>query len=194
MAMHLVLGDGEMSKKELTETLKDLWEKAGDEAFWFVLQGKSAPSETDTNLVSWLVKNQVYFEVLTDDADAMDEIYGDAQEIHVAKRLGQKVVSLLNTKPEDGEDADVLGLFVSDDPAAEEDKWLNNIIQAAVDAGFKAYGLNDGLVEVDLRWSRGTDRQPKRKRRSVPTPSKRAAKKAAAPPTAPSPDRQVVHP
>ena len=101
--MHVVLGDGEMSKRELVETLKDLWAKAGDDQFWFVVQGKSAPSETDTNLMKWLASNEIWFEVVTDDADSMDEIYADAQEVYTVKRLGQKVVNLLNTKPEENE-------------------------------------------------------------------------------------------
>ena len=54
MAMHVVLGDGEMSRKELTETLKDLWNRAGDEPFWFLVQGKPEPTETDANLLTWL--------------------------------------------------------------------------------------------------------------------------------------------
>jgi len=184
--MHLVLGDGEMSKKELTETLKDLWDKAGEEAFWFIVQGKSEPTETDTNLVKWLVTNEVWFEVLTDDADAMDELYSDAQETHVVKRLGQKAVSLLNTKPEEDESADVLALFVSDDSAAEEDRWLNSVLQLVVDAGFKVYGLNDGLVEVDLDGEADTTTEEEEEE-TVPTPTKRgsvkkaAAAKAAAP-------------
>lgn len=183
MAMHVVLGDGEMSRKELTETLKDLWTRAekAKEQFWFVVQGKSAPTETDTNLLKWLTTNEIWFEVVTDDADAMDEIYSDAQEVYTVKRLGQKVVNLLNTKPEDGESADVLGLFVSDDPNAEEDRWLNNIVQAAMEAGFKAYGLNDGLVEIDLGGEGAETQQEEEEEEEVPpTPTKRASKKAAA--------------
>jgi len=181
VAMHVVLGDGEMSRKELTETLKDLWTRAGDDQFWFVVQGKSAPTETDANLVNWLAKNEIWFEVITDDADATDEIYADAQETYVVKRLGQKVVSLLNTKPEEGESADLLGLFVSDDPAAEEDRWLNNIVQVVMEAGFPAYGLNDGLVEIDLGGDGATAAATEDEEEDeVPTPTKKPAKKVAA--------------
>ena len=180
--MHVILGDGEMSKKELTETLKDLWTKAGEDEFWFVVQGKSAPTETDTNLLTWLSKNEIWFEVVTDDDEAMDEIYGEAQETYVVKRLGQKIVSLLNTKPQEGEEADVLGLFVSEDPGAEEDRWLNNIIESAMKEGFKAYALNDGLIEIDL--SSGTPAAAEAEEEEEPkkVPAKKAvAKKAPAP-------------
>ena len=177
--MHVVLGDGEMSRKELTETLKDLWERAGDEAFWFVVQGKSEPTETDTNLVTWLTKSEIYFEVVTDDADAMDELYSEAQEVHTVKRLGQKIVNLLNTKPEEGEEADVLALFSADDPTAEADRWLNTVLQSAMEAGFKAYGLNDGLVEIDMDGGTGPE-EPEEEEDQVPKPTKRAAVKKVA--------------
>ena len=185
--MHVVLGDGEMSRKELTETLKDLWTRAGDDQFWFVVQGKSVPTETDTNLLNWLSKNEIWFEVITDDADSVDEIYADAQETHVVKRLGQKVVSLLNTKPEGDESADLLGLFVSDDPAAEEDRWLNAIVQAVMEAGFPAYGLNDGLVEIDLGGDGAAeDEETQQEEEAVPPPAKKVASKKAAAAPAPA--------
>lgn len=152
MTMHVVLGDGEMTRKELTETLADLW-KADEEAgntFWFLLQGKKDPSSTDSALVKWLEQNDIYYEVVTDDADSMDKVYSQPQEVHTAKRLGQKVVGLLNSKPEEGEEAELLALFFSDDSNAEEDQWLNRICQDVFDGGFKVRALNDGLLEVDL--------------------------------------------
>ena len=137
-------------------------------------------------MLNWMSKNEIWFEVITDDADAVDEIYADAQETYVVKRLSQKVVSLLTTKPEEGEEADVLGLFVSEDPTAEEDRWLNNVIEAAMKEGFKAYALNDGLVEIDLGGGESATQQEEEEEEEVPAaakpaPSKRAAKKAAAP-------------
>lgn len=178
MAMHVVLGDGEMTRKELTETLKDLWDKAGDEPFWFVVQGKSEPTDTDQALVSWLHKNEIYYEVVTDDEDSMSDIYDQAQETHTAKRLAQKVASLLQTKPEDDEDAVILALFVSEDPAAEEDRWLNTIIRSAMDEGFRALALNDGLTEIQVDGG-----SPEEEVEDVaPKPAKKvAAKKAPQP-------------
>lgn len=182
--MHVVLGDGEMTQKELTETLKDLWEQAGDSAFWFLIQGKSDPTATDRNIVKFLHTNEVYYEVLTDDADSMADIYNQAQNVHVAKRLATKVVSLLTNSPEDGEDADVLALYVSDDSEAEEDRWLNTTVQAANDAGFKAYVLNDGMVEIELA---GGEPEAEPEQEAPPTkPSKAPAKKAAAKKAAPA--------
>ena len=179
--MHVVLGDGEMSRKELTETLKDLWNRAGDEPFWFLVQGKPEPTETDANLLTWLNKNEIYYEVVTDDEDSLADIYGQRQQTHTAKRLAQKIVNMLSSAPEDGESADVLGLFTSDDPGAEEDRWLNSVIQSAIDAGYPALALNDGLVEIDLS---GGEEEAEAEEEPVATktgPSKRTAKKVAAP-------------
>lgn len=182
--MYIVLGDGEMTRKELTETLQELWDNTGDQPYWFLIQGKDEPTDTDKALVKWLDANEVYYEVLTDDADALADIYGNAQETHVAKRLAQKVVSLLNSKPEEGETtAHILALYVSDDPAAEEDRWLNGVIQAASDAGFKTFVLNDGMVEVDFSEpeAEGAEEDEIQEAEDVPTkPTKSAAKKSSA--------------
>lgn len=151
--MHVVLGDGQMTRKELSATLTDLWdkdEKAG-QAFWFVLQGKSDPTDTDKALVTWLEKNEIYYQIVTDDPEAVDPIYAQPQETHSAKKLGQKVTSLLESMPEEGESAEILALFVdTSDATAAEDKWLNTIIASAYDAGYPTRALNDGLVEIDL--------------------------------------------
>lgn len=178
MVMHVVLGDGEMPKKELTATLTDLWGKAAAESdqFWFLLQAKAEPTATDRALVAWFVANEIYYEVISGDADADDKIYDTAAETHSAKSLATTVVKLLNDKPEDGETADVLALFASDDPDAEEDRYLNEVAQAAVDAGYSVFALNDGMVEVDLT----TGEEEPAAEPAEPV-KKAAAKKAAAP-------------
>ena len=183
MAMHVVLGDGEMTRKELTETLKDLWDRAGDEPFWFLLLGKSEPTATDQTLVTWLQKNEIYYEVVTDDEDAMADIYSGSQQTHVAKRLSQKVVNLLNAVPEEDGSADVLALFTSDEPDAEGDRWLITALQATMAAGYPALGLNDGLVPIDM-----TSSEPEAEQEEEPvaptkkSAAKKPAKAAAAPP------------
>lgn len=152
MAMHVVLGDGEMTRRELTATLADLWkaDEAEKQSFWFLVHGKSEPTETDQTLVTWLEKNEIYYEVVTDDEASMSDLYAQPQEVHTAKKLAQKVVALMQSKPEEGETAEILALFTSSDPAAAEDAWLNGVVLAAYDAGFRTRALNDGLVEIDL--------------------------------------------
>jgi len=184
MTMHVVLGDGEMTRKELTETLQDLW-KADEEAgatFWFLLQGKKDPTATDQALVKWLESNDIYYEVLTDDADSMDGIYSQPQETHVAKQLSRKVVSLLSTKPEEGEESELLALFFSDDSSAEEDRWLNQVCQDVFDAGIKVRALNDGLLEVDLSEAAAAEEaEPEQDAKVVPIKKAVAKKGGAAP-------------
>ena len=184
MTLHIVLGDGEMTTKELTETLNDLhWNAAeNDEAFWLIVQGKSDPSATDKALMKWVSTNEVYFEVLTDDADAVDGIYSASQNTHVAKGLAAKVIKLLNDSPDDGEEADILGLFVSTDPDAAEDKWLNGVVGQAFDAGFKTFALNDGMIEVEMGDSPDEEEAEVEDEAPAKAPAKKAAaKKAAAP-------------
>ena len=174
--MHVVLGDGEMTRRELVATLADLMEAAvnAEQSFWFLVQGKATPTDTDKALVTWLSKNEVYYEVVTDDRDSMNELYAEPQETHDAKKLGQKVVGLLESKPEEGENADILALFSDvNDATAPEDRWLNAIIQQAFDAGYPTRALNDGLVEIDLSI---TEAEPE----PEPTPVKKSVAKKQA--------------
>lgn len=190
MTMHVVLGNGEMTRKELTETLADIWkaDEKAESTFWFLLQGKAEPTDTDKFLVSWLEKNDIYYEIITDDAASVDPVYSQPQEVHEAKRLGQKIVSLLGSKPEDDESAELLALFASSDPDAEEDRWLNTICQSVFDAEYPIRALNDGLVEVDLSGGDAPAEEPEQE----PEKPKSVAKKAA--PRAPGRPLSIVPP
>jgi hypothetical protein len=151
VTMHVVLGDGEMPAKALTETLGDLFSQAEAEGqtFWFLVHAKPEPTATDKAMMAWLTKQEIYYETISDGTD-VDEIYSGTQEKHTAKQLAPKIVNLLRSKPEEDEPADLLALFASDDPDAEEDRWLNAVIQKVFDGGFPIYALTDGLVEVDM--------------------------------------------
>jgi hypothetical protein len=186
--MHAVLGDGEMTRRELTETLGDLWkaDEENSQSYWFLLQGKSEPTDTDKALVLWLEKNEIYYELVTDDPEAVSEIYTQPQEVHTAKKLAQKVVALMQSKPEEGEPAEILALFSDvNDATAAEDRWLNGVIQAAYDAGFPTRALNDGLVEIDL--SEGAAQAEDEPEPVAATPVKKAAAKKAPAKAAPRP-------
>ena len=149
--MHVVLGDGVMPTKELHAHLQDLWDKDEEnkQNFWFLIQTKAEPSSTDTAIQKWMHDNQIWYEVIGDGSEVAD-IYDQAQESYKVKRLAPKVVSLMQTRPDEGETAHILALFASDDPDAQQDRWLNDVISEAADAGFKTFALNDGMVEIDL--------------------------------------------
>lgn len=176
--MHAILGDGEMTRRELTEALADLWkaDELEGQSFWFLIQGKSEPTETDKTLVTWLEKNEIYYEIITDDTDGVDPIYTEPQEVHTVQKLSTGVINLLKTKPEEGEPAEVLALFFNvNDLAASEDKWLNGVIEAAFDAGFPTRALNDGMVEIDL-----SSEAEEAEAEPEPEPPKAVAKKSVA--------------
>jgi len=192
VTMHAVLGDGEMTRRELTETLGDLWkaDEENSQSYWFLLQGKSEPTDTDKALVLWLEKNEIYYELVTDDPEAVSEIYHAPQEVHTAKKLAQKVVALMQSKPEEGEPAEILALFSDvNDATAAEDRWLNGVIQAAYDAGFPTRALNDGLVEIDLsEGAAQAEEEPEPEPvAAAPAPVKKAAAKKAPAKVAPRP-------
>jgi hypothetical protein len=175
-----------MSSRELTATLSDLMKAdvAADSGFWFLIQGKSEPTKTDETLVEWLTQNEVYFEVLTDDPDSLHDLYSGSQETHTAKKISQKTVALMQSKPEEDETAELLAMFYSvDDANAPEDRWLNGVIQAAYDAGFPTRALNDGLVEIDLSEAAAeAEAEPEPEVPAKPAGAvKKVAKKAAAP-------------
>ena len=181
MVMHVVLGNGELPKKEMAASLQDLWGQAGkDTPFWFVVQGKSEPTATDQALMKWLHDGELYYEIVTDDADAVDEVYSAPQAVHVAKQLPRQVVKLMTATRDgddetEGEDADILALFSSDDPEAEEDRWLNRVLQAAAEADFPVYAFNDGLMKLDLSPSAEEEEEE-----TPPVPAKKAAAKTPA--------------
>jgi hypothetical protein len=180
MAMHIVLGDGEMTAKELAATLQDLWNATvKDEAFWFIVQGKSEPTSTDLALLKWLHSNEVYYEVLTDDADSLDDAYEGYQNLHTAKQLARKVVNLLESSPEEGESADLLLLYSSSDSSAEEDRWLNKVAQAAADGAYQSFVLNDGLMEVEI-FTDGAEEEEEEEAPKKTGPSKKAPAKRPA--------------
>ena len=178
MTLHVVMGDGEMTRKELVATMDDLWEQEGEEGFfWFLLQGKSDPTDTDKFLTAWLQSNELFYAIVTDDKASLHQCYSSAAETHVAKNLAKKVVSLIESEPEDGELVDVLALFTSDDPDAEEDRWLNDLMGEIAEAGHTIRALNDGLTVLDF------EKEPEPEEEEEPvatkTPSKAPAKKAA---------------
>lgn len=179
MTMHVVLGDGEMPKKALTETLQDLWERAeaDQQSFWFLVRATDEPTSTDRNLMSWIAENEIYFETVSDSTE-LDDIYDGAQSRHVAKRLAPKIVNLMKSQVEEDEEADVLALFVSDEAESEEDAWLYEVIQATGDAGYKTFALNDGLMEVEM----GTSEEDEDEVEEEEEPVAKAAAKKAAPP------------
>ena len=114
MTMNVVLGNGEMPVKELTASLQDLWNGALEKQdnFWFLIQAKAEPTATDKALVAWLVKNDVWYSLVTDGTD-YDSMYAEeSQEETVAKRLTTTIVDLMTSSPEEGETAQLLALFV----------------------------------------------------------------------------------
>lgn len=150
MTMHVVLGDGLLPAKELDALLRDLSERAtdADDPFWFLIHGKPEPTATDTALVKWLIDEGVYYEMISDGSES--DLYEGYQEKYTVKRLAPKVVSLMQERPEEGEEAHLLALFASDDPDAEEDRWLNDVIQAVTDAEFMVLAMNDGMQEIRI--------------------------------------------
>ena len=174
--LHVILGDGALGTRELTKTLEGLWEKEGEGSFWFIIQAKDDPTETDLAIVKWLGDNDLYFDVIAD-GTTLSTTYAGAQNKHIAKSLAPKVLELMQNMPEENEEADILALF-SDlgDVEADEDAWLNEAIEVCSAEGFKAYALNDGMLEIEFSDDEAEE-EPE-----VPAPTKPAAKKATAKP------------
>ncbi len=181
MTLHVVMGDGEMTRKELVATMDDLWEKEGDGNFWFLLQGKSDPTETDKFLTNWLQSNDLFYAIVTDDKASLHQCYTSAAQTFVAKGLAKKVVSLIESEPEDGELVDVLALFTSDDPDAEEDRWLNDLMGEIAEAGHTIRALNDGLTVLDFESEPEEEAEAEEEEEEDVRSKKAPAKKAAAP-------------
>jgi len=191
--LHVVLGDGEMSRRELSKTLEDLLEKADGVDFWFIVQGKDEPTATDQALMSWVNEREIYFQVITADKKAMDGIYANAAETHEVKRLAPKVLALMQEYGAE-EDAAMYGLFVNNDEEVEEDRWLNDVMSSVVDE-FKVFAMNDGLVELGVEeGDEPEEAEPEEEKAPPAKPVKAAAKKAAAKPAAKDEDEEEDEP
>ena len=151
MTLHVILGAGEMPARELTATLDDLWKKdlEKDAPHWYLIQAKAEPNATDKAMMTWMHKNDIWYEVISD-GDDVDKLYTESQKTHKSKRLAPTVVKLMNDLPEGEEGTQLLALFASEDFSAEDDRWLNDVGSAVQEAGFKVLALNDGLVEIDM--------------------------------------------
>ena len=179
MTLHIVLGEGEMPAKELTAALDDLKKRdeTADVNHWWYVQGKAEPTSTDKGMLAWMNKYNVWYGMVTSDGSSVDDIYKEAVETHEAKRLVPTVLELLQLAPDEGEDADLLVLFASDDYSAPSDQWLNDVGRAVQDAGFPVLALNDGLVEMDF-----SDVEPPEEDDDTPEPTPIKSKRAAATP------------
>lgn len=184
MTMYVVLGDGELPGKELDALLADMSAKASkaDDPFWFLVQGKAEPTATDQRMVKWLIDKDIYYEMISDGSES--DLYEKYQKKHTVKRLAPKVVSLMQETPDADEEAKLLALFASDDPDAEEDRWLNDVIQAVADAEFKVLAMNDGMQEIKVVTTDDEDETEEEPVAEV-VPMKNASKKAAAKPEEP---------
>jgi hypothetical protein len=191
--MHVVLGDGEMSRRELSSTLEDLLEKAGEEDFWFLVQAKAEPTATDKALMEWITERGVYFEVIGDDPKSADPIYANAVEKHTVKRLAPKVVSLMEDRPAEGEGAALYALFINNDEEVEEDSWLMDVATSVAGKDFVVFAMNDGLAE--LGFDEGEEEEEEEAEEEAeeeeqPAPSRKAAAKKAAPKKAPADEEE----
>jgi outer membrane biosynthesis protein TonB len=166
VALHVVLGDGSINKRELAHQLDDLWSKAeaDGENFWFILEGKANPTEADRDLVAWLDTNGIYYEVfVTDSSVSMASLYTDPEFALEEQDISysEAVCKVLRTKPElledeDGnetatlESADILALWVNPDDDAKEDALLIEAASDAMSLGYRVFSLNGSMVEVEL--------------------------------------------
>jgi len=152
MTMYVTAGSGEMPAADLKGSLDDLESAAVQEerTFWMLVQASAEPTSTDRALMAWIKEHETYFETYGPDAAKPDDIYKGSQEKHPVKGLAAKIVQLMQEKPEDGEDALLLALFASDDPAAPEDAELYTIVEAVLSAGYPVFAFNDGMGEIGL--------------------------------------------
>lgn len=149
--LYVIVGDGEMPAKEVTHQLDDLWKKA-EEAntdFWFVVEGKSAPNDTDRALVAFFNKFGIHYGVLVEPNVKVSDEYTDVAEYIDVDSIQNGAVGMMEMVLGE-EDSALLALFVNvaeDDPA---DSLLIATITDAINEGFKVYGLNDSMEPVEV--------------------------------------------
>lgn len=169
MTLHAVIGEGSINKRDLTHQLEDLREKATaeDDQFWFLVQGKSDPTQADKDLIAYFAENEIFFATIAHEDTTLDDLYENAEDNHEFDgEFGPALVEAMQSLQEDDEGADLLALLVNPKEDDEGDIAAIEAIQAAIDAGFEAFGLNDSMEQITLE-------------EAEPEPPKAAAKKSS---------------
>lgn len=145
MTLYVILGEGEMPPKEIKHQLDDLWKQCeeADTDFWFAMDGKQEPTETDKAIVSYFNKNGIHFGLFRES----DQYEGVSEYFDGLGMTPKAVVELMVSRRAESEDAVLLALFTNDD---EKDGPLIDIISDVLLSGFKVYGLNDAMEPVEL--------------------------------------------
>jgi len=168
--LYAIAGSGEAPAAEINRVLTDLKAKATaeDVDFWFLVEAKDEPTDTDKRVTAWFKKNEVYFETVT----STDATYDGASEAHQSEDpLGFMLERVLGIRPD--EDGWVLALLPPEE--GDDDEPLMALIEASNAAEVEVRQLNGAMETLTLTEAEEAEEEP------APAPAKKAAAKKAAP-------------
>jgi hypothetical protein len=149
MSMYLIAGSGSMPAKELAAQLNDLVDKAAtdDVDCWFTVVTKDDPTDTDTALIKYLEKIHAYYERID---MGQSDLYASSAA-SVGKLGPEEAVRHLRkiAVTEDG-GVSILILIDGENDGENDGEYTLDLIDAALAANIKVYGLNTAMVEITL--------------------------------------------
>lgn len=169
MTLHVVIGEGSINTRELTHQLEDLKAKATkeDDQFWFIVQGKSEPTQADKDLIAYFAEHETFYATIADENETLDKLYDNAEDNHVFEGdLGPALVEAMQGLQEDDEGADLLAILVDPKDDDESDAPAIAAIEAVIDAGFEVFGLNDSMEQITLDDATPAPEPPKAAKKS----------------------------
>jgi hypothetical protein len=168
--LYAIAGGGSGPTAEITKSLQDLRAKAEKDQvdFWLLIEGKDEPTDTDSAILKWVAKNEVWFEVITTTGTTYDGAQDTIQSVDVYATMLERITGL------DGEDGSVLVLLPAD--TEDDDEPLLAFIEATIDAGVDCLQLNGAMAKLSLGEAEDV---PEPEPEPAPAPVKKATKKAA---------------
>lgn len=174
MSMYVIVGNGQMPAKEVEAQLADLINNAvnvQDVDIWFLLEGKTIPTDTDKAIVKYLDRIQAYYETFEESNHGTPHIMYANAAAHRGNVGYKNLIDYMNEQAEQeaGEIA-LLGLFYDfDNQYHPEDALLDTLAsEISPDSAVSFYALNAAMVKLDAGDAPVTPKQPKEVPSAVP--------------------------
>lgn len=121
--LYTVVGPTDMNVREALASLGSLHAAAlvedPDNGMGLVFLADPDPSETMTAIVEWADKNRFYYEVVLEEGTELPKLYANAEEVHHAKRVWDKLFRVTEGRVAPGEKS---ALLLLDDTVGEPEQ------------------------------------------------------------------------
>lgn len=167
MSMYVIVGNGQMPAKEVEAQLADLINSAvnvQDVDIWFLLEGKTTPTDTDKAIIKYLDKIQAYYETFEDsNYTSPNLLYGHSQAHRGNVGFNNLIEYMREQAEQEAGEVALLGLFYDFDNQYHPEDALLDTLASEIGSGsdIKFYALNAAMVRLDVEEAPTPAKQPK---------------------------------